>query len=33
LEVSLDKLDGRIHDIERLREGAYQSLTRMSEFR
>ena len=27
VKLSLDKLDGRIHDIERLREGAYQALT------
>lgn len=27
VRLSLDKLDGRIHDIERLREGAYQALT------
>jgi DNA recombination protein RmuC len=27
VKLSLDKLDGRIHDIERLREGAYQTLT------
>lgn len=27
VKASLDKLDGRIGDIERLREGAYQSLT------
>jgi DNA recombination protein RmuC len=26
VKLSLDKLDGRIHDIEKLREGAYQSL-------
>jgi len=27
VRLSLDKLDGRIHDIEKLREGAYQALT------
>ena len=27
VKLSLDKLDGRIHDIEKLREGAYQALT------
>jgi DNA recombination protein RmuC len=27
VKLSLDKLDGRIHDIERLREGAHQALT------
>ena len=27
VKLSLDKLDGRIHEIEKVREGAYQSLT------
>ncbi|HEX6138015.1 MAG TPA: DNA recombination protein RmuC [Casimicrobiaceae bacterium] len=27
VKVSLDKLDGRIHEIEKVREGAYQALT------
>lgn len=27
VRLSLDRLDGRIHDIEKLREGAYQALT------
>jgi DNA recombination protein RmuC len=27
VRVSLDKLDGRIHEIEKVREGAYQALT------
>jgi DNA recombination protein RmuC len=27
MRVSLDKLDGRIHEIEKVREGAYQALT------